>query len=92
MIWQPTLLDIRIGGVNSGFRFWLPLFLVWPPFMLVALAFYPLVILMALLLWPLGWGKTMLLTGPWLFRMFCALKGLAIDVKSETTQVYIVIK
>ena len=60
--------------------------------MLVALAFYPLVILMALLLWPLGWGKTMLLTGPWLFRMFCALKGLAIDVKSETTQVYIVIK
>ncbi len=92
MIWPPSLLGIRIGGVDSGFRLWLPLFLIWPPFLLMALALFPLVLLLSLFLWPLGWGRTMLLTGPWFFRMFCALRGLVIDVKSGTNQVYIVIR
>ena len=82
MIWPPSLLGFRIGGVKWRFGLWLPLFLVW----------LPLVFLLALLMWPKGWGKTLLLTGPWLFRMFCALRGLVIDVKGGTTQVYIVIR
>ena len=92
MIWPPSLLGFRIQGVGKGFGLWLPLFLVWPPFVLAALAMFPLVILLALLLWPIGWGKTLLMIGPWFFRMFCALRGLVIDVKSGTTRVYIVIK
>ena len=92
MIWPPSLLDFRIKGVKRGFRLWLPLFLVWPPFLLIALAMFPLVLLLALLMLPFGRGRTLLLIGPWFFRMFCALRGLVIDVKSGATQVYIVIK
>ena len=71
---------------------WLPLFLFWPPVLLIGLALFPLVLLLSVLLWPMGWGRTMLLTGPWFFRMFCALRGLVIDVKSGKDQVYIVIR
>ena len=92
MIWPPSLLDFRIKGVKRGFHLWLPLFLVWPPFLLIALAMFPLVLLLALLMLPFGRGRTLLLIGPWFFRMFCALRGLVIDVKSGATQVYIVIK
>ena len=92
MIWPPSLLGFRIRNANRGVGLWLPLFLVWPPFVLAALALLPLVFLLSLLLWPSGWGRTMLLTGPWFFRMFCALRGLVIDIKSGTTQVYVVIR
>jgi len=33
-----------------------------------------------------------LLIGPWFFRLFCALRGVLIDVKSGTDRVYIEIK
>ncbi len=92
MIWPPSLLGFRIRNAKRGFGLWLPLFLVWPPFVLAALAMLPLVFLLSLLLWPSGWGRTILLTGPWFFRMFCALRGLVIDVKSGTTRVYVVIR
>ena len=92
MILPPYLLLIRIRNENRGFKLWLPLFLVWPFFILAALAISPLVFLLSLLLWPSGWGRTVLMTGPWLFRMFCALRGLVIDVKSGTSRVYIVVR
>lgn len=92
MIWPPSLLGIRIGRETRGFRLWLPLFLIWPPVLLLALAFLPLVLLLSLMLWPAGWGRTILLTGPWFFRMFCALRGLIIDVQNGTNRVYIVFR
>ena len=92
MIWPPSLLGIRIGKVDGGFRLWLPLFLIWPPILLMALVLFPFVLLLSMLLWPAGWGRTMLLTGPRLFRLFCALRGLVIDVKNGTNQVYIVFR
>ena len=92
MIWPPSLLGFRIRGVRRGFGLWLPLFLIWPLLVLAALVMLPLAFLLALLLWPKGWGRTLLLTGPWFFRMFCALRGLAVDVKSGTTQVNINIR
>ena len=92
MIWPPSLLGFRIRNANRGFGLWLPLFLIWPVIVLVALALLPLVLLLSLLLWPSGWGRTVLLTGPWFFRVFCALRGLVIDVKSGTSGVYIVLR
>lgn len=92
MIWPPSLLGFRVRNEKKGFVLWRPLFLIWPPFVLVALAMFPLVLLLALLLWPTGWSRTLLLAGPWFFRMFCALRGLAIDVVSGTSRVYIVVR
>ena len=92
MIWPPSLLGISIRLEKRVFGLWLPLFLVWPLFIIATLAMLPLVFLLSLLLWPSGWGRTMLFTGPWLFRVFCALRGLAIDVKSGTSRVHIVVR
>ncbi len=92
MIWPPSLLVFRIRNAQREFGLWLPLFLVWPLFIMVAMIMLPFVILLAVLLWPSGWGRTMLLTGPWLFRMFCALRGLMINVKSGTSRVYVVVR
>ncbi len=92
MILPPSLLGFRIKHGKRGFGLWLPLFLIWPPIVLAALVMLPLVLFLSLLLWPLGWGRTMLLTGPWFFRMFCALRGLVIDVTNGTNRVYIVIR
>ena len=92
MIWPPSLLGFRIRNTNVRFGIWLPLFLVWPLFILAALAMLPLVLLLSLLLWPSGWGRTVLMTGPWLFRMFCALRGVEIDVESGTSRIWVVIR
>lgn len=92
MMWPPSFLGFRIGNANKEFRLWLPLFLIWPLFVLLALVMLPFVLLLALVLWPSGWGKTVLFTGPWFFSMFCALRGLVIDVKSGASQVYIAVR
>ncbi|SVB55808.1 uncharacterized protein METZ01_LOCUS208662, partial [marine metagenome] len=40
----------------------------------------PLVLICVVLLWPVGMGKSILLTGPLLFRLFCLINGLEIVV------------
>tara|TARA_B100000315_G_scaffold164363_1_gene153008 strand:+ start:4403 stop:4648 length:246 start_codon:yes stop_codon:yes gene_type:complete len=74
------------------FGLWLPLFIVWPPIALLALAFSPLVIVVAALLWPTGWGKPLLLAGPSLFRLFCSFRGLRVDVEGPSERVYFVFR
>ena len=89
MTWPPSLLRFRIGVVERGFGLWLPLFLVWPLFIVATLAIVPLVLLLALLLWPTGWSRTSLLMVPWVFRVIYSLRGLVIELKSGTDWVYI---
>jgi len=80
MSWPPSLLRIRIHQKDKRIALWLPLFLVWPPFMVLMVLFSPLVLILAVLLRPLGWSRPILLTGPILFRLFCSLRGLEIAV------------
>ena len=89
MIWPPSLLRVQISIGNKGFGLWLPLLIIWPPLLLLGLALAPLVILLALLLWPLGLGRTLILTGPLLFRLFCSLRGLEIAVEGPKERVLI---
>ena len=92
MIWPPSMLGFSIRGVARGFTIWLPLFLVWPLFILAVLAIFPLVLLLALLLWPTGWSRTLLLLGPWVFRVIYAMRGLVIELNSGTDRVYIAVR
>ena len=89
MIWPPSLLRMQIRKGNKGFGLWLPLLIIWPPLLLLCLALAPLVILLALRLWPLGLGRTLILTGPLLFRLFCSLRGLEIAVEGPKERVLI---
>ncbi len=68
---------------------WLPLFLLWPAAVLIALIVYPVLLVAAIILWRKGLGKTLLLSGPHLFRLFCGLRGLRVDVKQERQRVVV---
>lgn len=89
MIWPPSLLRVQIRNSDKRFGLWLPLLIIWPPLLLPGLALAPLVILLALLLWPLHLGRTLILSGPLLFRLFCALRGLEIAVERPKERVII---
>ena len=89
MMWPPSMLRVRIRSRKRRFGLLLPLFLFWPPVLLIALALFPVVLLVALLLWPLGRGRTLRMAGPLFFGLFCALRGLMINVEGSDGQFYI---
>jgi hypothetical protein len=75
----PPLL-MRLGVGRRRFPVWLPLFLLWPLAAALIIVMAPLVLLAALILWPSVWGKLILLSGPMLFDVFCALRGLEVNL------------
>ena len=89
MILQPSFLRVRIKNSKRRFGLWLPLFLIWPLFALIALPLLPLALVLAVLLWRRGRGKALLLAAPALFRLFCALRGLLIEIENPTQRVSI---
>ena len=89
MIWPPSLLRVRMRSRDRRFTLWLPLFLVWPPGLALLAIFSPFVLVLAALLWPFGWARPLLLAGPLLFRLFCSLRGLEVNVKKSSEQVLI---
>ena len=87
MILPPSLSRIRIRNKNTRLSLWLPLFLIWPLILLAMVILSPLVLICAVLLWPVGMGKSILLTGPLLFHLFCSIEGLEIVVGKSSEQV-----
>ena len=88
MMRPPMLLKLRFGK----FRLWLPLFLVGPLFLAGALLLLPLVLLAAIILLPFGWSLAVLMLGPAIMRIICALRGLQVDVDDGKEKVYISFK
>ena len=85
MMRPPMLLKLRF----RRFSLWLPLFLVGPLFLIGALLLLPLVLLAAIILLPFGWSLTVLMFGPAVMRIICALRGLQVDVDDGKEKVYI---
>ena len=92
MIWPPSLLRIRIQNDDRRLGLWLPLILLWPPIVLITLALFPIGLVLAAVLWRSGWSRPLLLSVPSILRLFCALRGLRIDVQGQTERVYISFK
>ncbi len=89
MTYPPSVLRVRVDGHDRRFRLWLPLCVLWPPVLLLALLVSPLVVVAAAIMWPRGWGRTVLLAGPHAFRLFCSLRGLEIRVRDSSEDVLI---
>lgn len=89
MMWPPSVLRLRIHSRRRHFGLWLPLFLIWPLLVVLFLLLSPLVLAVAIILWRTNWGKLLLLGGPRLFFLFCALRGLKADVKNCSEQVFV---
>jgi hypothetical protein len=92
MMFPPSLLRLRVRDGNHRIGIWFPLVLVWPVVLTIGLLLSPLVIVASIILWPFGWGKTLLLAGPMLFRTFCALRGLRLSVEQPAEEVLIYFK
>ncbi len=89
MIWPPSVLRIRIVGKDrKRIRLWIPLFLLWPLIVFAALV-VPFVIAAVPRTRRELPIKSFLTIGPWLFVIFCAMRGLKVDVRSRDEQVYI---
>ena len=92
MMLPPSLLRLRFRDGKHRFGLWLPLFIVWPPVVIISLALLPFVLALSALLWPTGWGRPLLMAGPLVFGLFCSLRGLMIEVQSPSSQVYVAFK
>ncbi|MBT99578.1 MAG: hypothetical protein CL902_13285 [Dehalococcoidia bacterium] len=92
MIRPPWLLHLRVKGKNRGFRLAFPLFVIWPFLLLTAVLLAPIVLTLAVVFWSTGWRRPMLSSGPRFFTMFCALRGLEIDVQNQDKHVYLSIR
>ena len=88
MIFPPSILQLSIRREEHRIGLWLPLVLIWPVFLVLALAIAPLVLVGAAVLWPIGWGRPLLLIGPAVFRIFCSLRGLELNLQDESQIVY----
>jgi hypothetical protein len=80
MNYPPLFMRLGIGGQRRRLSLWLPLFLLWPVAAALAIVLTPVVLLAALILWSLSWGKTVLLSGPWFLGCLCALRGLEVNL------------
>ena len=85
----PTWMHIKIQGQQRGFGLWLPLFLLLPLALVVLIILSPLILIGVIILWPSGRGKRALFALPAAFGIFCALRGLRIDIQSRKQSVYI---
>ncbi len=81
MTFPPSTLRLRFRHEGRRFGLWLPLILIWPFFIALALVLAPLVLVTSALLWPIGWGRSLLLAGPVMFRIFCSPRGLEVEVR-----------
>jgi len=89
MIWPPSVLRVDLKNDSREFRLWLPLFAIWPFLLLAAIVLAPLVLAVAVVLWWTGWGRPVLYSGAIFFAMFCALRGLEIDVHDRKKHVHV---
>ncbi len=92
MSYPPMLMRVKIINRERRINLWLPLFLVWIILFIIAIALSPLVCLLVILLWPWGWGEMLILLGPAVYRILCALKDLSVDIRRPDEMILIYFK
>ena len=78
----PSMMRLRIADGRKPISLWIPLFLIFPIIAVLLLVFIPFLLIAALVLWPIGWGKSILMVGPVLLNCVCNLRGLEVEVEN----------
>lgn len=90
----PYLISMRIEAPERRpFRLWLPLFLLWPLFLVLGVLALVMTILADVVLWALGQryhAYTLLLVG--VLGLFAQLRDTSVHVKSADTLVDIAVR
>jgi hypothetical protein len=90
MSFPPSIIRLLVhidGRKEAGL--WLPMFALWPIALVLGVMLAPLVAVLAIALWPAGYGRMLLLAGPRLFALYCSMNGLLLEVQNGTRHVYI---
>jgi len=88
-MWPPSVLRVKVKGESRNVGLWFPLFVIWPFLALAALALAPIVVTLAIVFWWTRWSKPMLHSIPYFYSVFCALRGLRVDVQQPNKHVHI---
>lgn len=87
----PLIMRVRIQNPEHKFGLWLPLFLLLPLVLIVLIILSPLILIVFLVLCCLGWGRLAVRLPAAIWRVFCAARGLRVDVDNPTDKVKIII-
>jgi hypothetical protein len=86
----PLILKLRFKDKNQRrFGIWLPLFLIWLIILPLLALPAPLVLLVALILWPGGKGRLVLYSYLAIFNLIGNMSGLKVDIQSKDSIVYV---
>jgi hypothetical protein len=88
----PCLMKLKIHKDGLSVNLWLPVIIAWLILAALAIAVAPLVLILILILWPLGWGKFLMMLAPRFYQILCALKNLDVDVANKEQHIAIAFK
>ena len=76
MIWPPSMVRVRIyENGRRKLNLWLPVCVLWPPVVVIALLLAPVAVPVLWLAAGKGRRRSAVMGGPVLFRLFCAIRG-----------------
>jgi hypothetical protein len=93
----PYLMRVHIDQPDSKkINLWIPLFIVLPLGAIILLPFVlilaPFVLIAAIVLWPWGFGKPLLIAIPVILTCVCAMRGLEVYVSNSHEKVNVAVK
>lgn len=91
----PLIMGLAIGQPKQDrqpFVFWLPLFLAWLLLAAILIALSPIFLLLLMVAFCFGWGRTVLFFIPRVFGCICALRGLEVDIEGKDKTIFISFK
>ena len=78
----PSIMRLRITDNRKSISLWIPLFIIFLIIAVLFIIFIPFLLIAALVLWAIGWGKSTLMIGPVLLNCVCNLRGLEVEVEN----------
>ena len=88
----PYLMRVRVNEPDNRINLWLPLFLIYPLLAVIMLVFLPLILIAAVVLLIMGWGKTLFIIPFAIFSCIGAMRGLEVQVEQGQEKVFISVK
>jgi hypothetical protein len=87
----PMLMKIHIQEKGKkGVRLWLPLFLIWILLFVIVVILSPIFVLVGLVAWLRGYGRTFFFAFPMIFAVLWAMSGLRIHIEERDKKIQLI--
>ena len=84
----PLMMRLEVSKKGKkGVRLWLPVFLAWILLLALMIILLPIVILVALITWYPGYGRSLLMLFPMLWVLLFNLLGLGLDIETKNEKI-----